>query len=260
MKIMQYFLFTILSVFGAMYPIHAQNYDEPPEYVPNNFDLLYVHDGVSVSTDTIQHAKTQMYDDQKNKTYELEGYASYYAEKFHNRLTANGERFNMNEMTAAHKSLPFDSIVKVTNKANNTSVIVRINDRGPYIENRVIDVSKRAAEELGMIASGLALVNIEIISLGEIEKKKPSGFSSAEKYFKNENDTVSIQVASYSKRTNAQRLINRLYEHEIYAIIEYNNGYYRVIVDKLKKEGYLTISSVLKDLGFTKTIVRADIY
>ena len=259
MKTIQYFLFNIIILIGTIYNIYAQNSDTPPKYVPTNFDLLYVYDGVNISEDTIQTAKSKMYVDQKNKTYEVEGYASYYAEKFHNRLTANGERFDMNDLTAAHKSLPFDSIVKVINRANNNSVIVRINDRGPYIENRVIDVSKRAAEELGIIASGIALVNIEIISLGEIEKKKPSGFNSAEQYFKNETDTVSIQVASYSKRTNAQQLINRLYEHEIYAITEFHNGYYRVIVDKLKKESYLTISSVLKDLGFIKTIVRKDI-
>lgn len=89
------------------------------------------------------------------------GSASYYAAKFHGRRTANGETFNNRAMTAAHRTLPFGSMVRVTNPANGASVVVRINDRGPFTRGRVIDVSRAAAEELGLIARGHATVDLE---------------------------------------------------------------------------------------------------
>ncbi|MBS1518462.1 MAG: septal ring lytic transglycosylase RlpA family protein [Bacteroidetes bacterium] len=92
--------------------------------------------------------------------YTQEGDASWYGPGFHGRKTANGERFNTNEMTAAHKTLPFNTLVKVTNLSNDMSVIVRINDRGPYVRGRIIDLSKAAKQELGM--GGLAHVRLEI--------------------------------------------------------------------------------------------------
>jgi len=92
------------------------------------------------------------------------GVASYYGRRFHGRLTANGERFNMNAMTAAHKTLPFGSRVRVTNPRNGRSVIVRINDRGPFIAGREIDLSRGAAERIGMIRSGHAPVELELLN------------------------------------------------------------------------------------------------
>ena len=91
------------------------------------------------------------------------GSASYYAAKFQGRPTASGERFDNGELTAAHKSLPFGSLVRVVNPSNGQSVIVRINDRGPFIAGRVIDVSRAAAEKLGLIARGHAPVELELI-------------------------------------------------------------------------------------------------
>ncbi|MEE9903903.1 septal ring lytic transglycosylase RlpA family protein [Chlorobium sp.] len=92
-----------------------------------------------------------------------EGKASYYASQFHGRKTANGETFNMNELTAAHRTLPFGTWVRVTNMRNGKDVIVRINDRGPFIKGRVIDLSKQAAKELGMMKAGTANVRVEAI-------------------------------------------------------------------------------------------------
>ena len=91
------------------------------------------------------------------------GLASYYADKYHGRTTASGETFDANEFTAAHRTLPFGTRVKVTHLKSNRSVIVRINDRGPFIEGRVIDLSRAAAEELQFIRAGLATVRVEII-------------------------------------------------------------------------------------------------
>lgn len=95
----------------------------------------------------------------------IEGRASYYADKFHDRLTANGERFDMNDYSAAHKTLPFGTILRVTNIKNNKKTFVRINDRGPYAGNRILDLSKRAAKDLGHL--GLYRVKLEGFELAQ---------------------------------------------------------------------------------------------
>jgi rare lipoprotein A len=95
-----------------------------------------------------------------------DGIASYYAEEFHGRKTSNGETYDMNDLTAAHQTLPFGTIVKVTNKATGRSVTVRINDRGPFLKDRIIDLSRGAAEKIGMIGPGTAEVHLEILELG----------------------------------------------------------------------------------------------
>jgi rare lipoprotein A len=94
------------------------------------------------------------------------GLASFYGFDFAGRLTANGERYNPMGMTAASKTLPFGTIVRVTNRNNGRSVVVRINDRGPYVGGRVIDMSQGAAGALGMIGSGVAPVDIAIVGQG----------------------------------------------------------------------------------------------
>ncbi|MES2731802.1 MAG: septal ring lytic transglycosylase RlpA family protein [Bacteroidota bacterium] len=100
--------------------------------------------------------------------YQQKGRASYYASKFHGRKTASGERYSNQGMTAAHPKLPFNTMVKLTNPANGNSCIVRINDRGPFCRGRMIDVSKIAAEELGIIRAGAAMVNMEVIGFDGI--------------------------------------------------------------------------------------------
>ncbi|GMV78367.1 MAG: hypothetical protein AMXMBFR79_14980 [Chitinophagaceae bacterium] len=89
------------------------------------------------------------------------GKASYYSDNLRGNKTANGERYQPSEYTAAHKKLPFNTTVKVTNLNNNKTVTVRINDRGPYVSGRIIDLSKAAAKELGMLNSGVVNVKIK---------------------------------------------------------------------------------------------------
>ncbi|MEO1967498.1 MAG: septal ring lytic transglycosylase RlpA family protein [Sphingomonadaceae bacterium] len=91
------------------------------------------------------------------------GTASFYGRKFNGRMTASGERFDMTELTAAHRTLPFGSRVRVTNLANGESVVVRINDRGPYHGNRVIDLSRAAATEIGLVGRGSGKVDLELL-------------------------------------------------------------------------------------------------
>ncbi|NMZ74584.1 septal ring lytic transglycosylase RlpA family protein [Pseudomonas nitroreducens] len=93
--------------------------------------------------------------------YRAEGTASYYGKAHHGKRTASGERFNQNALTAAHRTLAFGTRVKVTNLDNGRSVVVRINDRGPFGRGRIIDVSKATAEQLNMLRSGTARVRLE---------------------------------------------------------------------------------------------------
>lgn len=102
-----------------------------------------------------------------NKSLEIiQGVASYYADQYHGRKTANGEIYNMNDFTAAHKSYPFNTIVRVTNLSNNKSVELRINDRMPEFKGRIIDISYRAAQEIDMVVSGIIEVRLEVLKWG----------------------------------------------------------------------------------------------
>lgn len=103
------------------------------------------------------------------------GWASYYAAKFQGRKTSNGERFDNKKLTAAHRKLPFNSMVKVTNLSNKKTVIVRINDRGPYAKKRIIDLSKAAADAIGITQKGTAKVKLEVVGTnGNVTNNTPS--------------------------------------------------------------------------------------
>ena len=93
--------------------------------------------------------------------YRVEGQASYYGARHHGNKTASGERFDQHALTAAHRSLPFGSLVQVTNLRNDKTVVVRINDRGPYAKKRIIDLSHQAAKQLDMLRDGVVPVRIE---------------------------------------------------------------------------------------------------
>jgi len=105
-------------------------------------------------------------------TYSEVGIASWYGEDFNGKLTANGERYNMNTLTAAHRTLPLPSIVKVTNLQNGRSIVLRVNDRGPYVKDRIIDLSKRGAQLLGYLGQGTTKVRVEIMPKESKELKE----------------------------------------------------------------------------------------
>lgn len=113
-------------------------------------------------------------------SYTQTGEASYYADKFHGRTTASGERYDKNKLTCAHLSLPFGTILRVTSLDNNRTTVVRVNDRGPFSPNRIIDLSRRAAEALGIVAAGKGRVRIEVVgsdafteTSGEVASEPP---------------------------------------------------------------------------------------
>lgn len=173
------------------------------------------------------------------------GKASFYADKFEGIPTASGEKYRHSKLTGAHKTLPFGTKVRITNIANDKTVEVTINDRGPYVEGRIIDLSKAAAEELDFLNKGLAEVKLEIIDPGdgkvsdmgrtidqvtvdekefyefEITRLKPKGFG--------------VQIGTYQELVNLMRLADNLknsYKKEVTVQVKIINGikYYGLIL------------------------------
>lgn len=128
-----------------------------------------------------------------------EGVASWYGPGFHGKTTANGERFNQYAMTAAHKLLPLGTQVRVTHLGNGKSIIVRVNDRGPFVDDRVIDLSRAAATRLQMMGTGTARVRVQ--SVGELASASPDGDFRGNYY---------IQAGAFGNKENAQKLIEIL--------------------------------------------------
>lgn len=122
------------------------------------------------------------------------GVASWYGPGFHGKLTANGERFNQDDLTAAHKTLPFNTLVRVVNIDNGKSVVVRINDRGPYAKNRIIDLSREAAKKIDMLGSGTARVRLFIVQGNEREANTRA----------NSDELFAVQVASFNDVKSAE--------------------------------------------------------
>src|SRR6056297_3462232 len=128
------------------------------------------------------------------------GVASWYGPNFHGKATANGEVFNMNDFTAAHRTLPFNTIVEVRNTGNNKAVSVRINDRGPYVDDRVIDLSRRAAREIDMENTGTA--SVRIILLEEGDRPVAAGLVTNQ-------ETFTIQLASFNSEAEAKAFVKQ---------------------------------------------------
>lgn len=131
---------------------------------------------------------------------EFRGNASWYGPDFHGKLTSNGETYNMYDMTAAHKTLPMNTIVKVTNKRNGLSTVVRINDRGPFIATRIIDLSNTAAKKINMLDAGTAPVSIEILGFDAKGKRRiPTKQQLKGSPQRQTMDDYAIQIASFSR-------------------------------------------------------------
>lgn len=149
-----------------------------------------------------------------SRGYVEKGIASWYGKKFHGRKTSSGEKYDMYAMTAAHKTLPLPTYVRVTNLSNGRSVVVRVNDRGPFHSNRIIDLSYAAAQKLDMLRSGTALV--EVRTVGD-EQVQPIPVIAAgdgtpvdwrdQSHLRNR---IYVQVGAFASRQNADQLLNRL--------------------------------------------------
>lgn len=159
-----------------------------------------------------------------------EGLASWYGVEEHGNRTSNGERFDMRKPTAAHKTLPLGSIVRVTSKATGKSIVVRVNDRGPFVAGRIVDLSYRAAQDLDIVGGGLTPVLLEVVTsaYGSTDPAKRS----------EEGMTYTLQVASFSDRETARLLSEKLGKELTYSVIrevETAQGrFYRVHAGKFR--------------------------
>lgn len=141
-----------------------------------------------------------------SRGYHERGAASWYGTKFHGQRTSSGETYNMYAMTAAHKTLPLPTYVRVTNLRNGRQVIVKVNDRGPFHDNRLIDLSYAAATKLGIIGNGTGLVEVEALDPNN-GSPRPIRNNIA---LNGQNLVLYLQVGAFSDRDNAERLLQRL--------------------------------------------------
>lgn len=154
----------------------------------------------------------------ENQSYRKQGIASWYGKKFHGQKTANGETYDMYSMTAAHPTLPLPSYAKVTRPANGRTVIVRINDRGPFHSDRIIDLSYAAAAKLGIIGPGSDTVIVEAITNNDIlagnykqAKTTPVSIPSTKSYINTPNlENIYLQFGAFASSTNAQAMAERI--------------------------------------------------
>lgn len=180
--------------------------------------------------------------------YVEEGNASWYGEPFNGRRASNGEIYDMYKMTAAHRTLPFDTKVRVTNLNNGKSAVVRITDRGPFVENRIIDLSLAAAREIDSVGPGVVPVRVEVLTPGV---DVTGGF-------------FTVQVGAFRDSGNAQRLRDRLnLSYSPIFVQQYDSPdgtFYRVRVGKITGEDAARQfgEQLRQREGFTLFVVRLD--
>ncbi|MFT6988315.1 MAG: rare lipoprotein A [Paraglaciecola sp.] len=172
------------------------------------------------------------------KGFSDEGHASWYGNKFHGHLTANGEIYDMYEMSAAHKTLPLPSFVRVTNLKNGKQVVVRVNDRGPFHSGRVIDLSYAAALKLDVLKHGVADVKLDVIHVDQAGKVTVGRFPAIiNKKTKKTNQQVFIQVAALQNKKQIDKLargLKTLYQRPFKTRLE--RGIYKLHLGPLKNE------------------------
>jgi rare lipoprotein A len=204
------------------------------------------------------------------------GIASWYGPDFQGRLTADGEVYDKEKLTAAHRTLPFGTYLLVQNLDNGSSVVVRVNDRGPFARNRLIDLSEEAARIIGMIPTGTAMVSIEVIpreealawkggplagAAGPVPEANPSGVETSSSKLVDDSlgARVRIQVASYASEANAKATIQRLAKSGLNASLELVEGHFRVVFPDLSPDEARLVTQRLEGLeyrGFTVIIIR----
>ena len=214
----------------------------PPSYVVNG-------QRYRVNTDTENFNQT--------------GIASWYGTKFHGRLTSSGEPYDMYQMTAAHKSLPLPSYVSVKNLENDKQIVVKVNDRGPFVEGRIIDLSYTAAHKLEIVKNGTARVAIEILASPNISSI--NGDDNTQIAFaKNDSQQYFVQLGAFSERTNAEIFRNQLTSQSIEPTLikssfNTDGDLHKVQVGPLTTARDLEVmESRLSDLGYTQVYVVTE--
>lgn len=178
-----------------------------------------------------------------------EGIASWYGPNFHGKLTANGEQYDMYGLTAAHRTLPFNSLVRVENIDNGKSVVVRINDRGPFAKNRIIDLSKKAAREIGMLGPGTAHVKLILLNK-TLQNSKTTNLKVA---------TYTVQLGSFDSETGAFEESRKIQGSRVEKALLNNNPVFRVYYGKfIDKDEALKKQQELADMGFNGYVKQIE--
>ena len=187
----------------------------------------------------------QWYRPAEDPTYDVVGMASWYGDQFNGRPTSTGEIFDMHALTAAHKTLPLPGLVEVTNLANGRSVVLRVNDRGPFVDNRIIDLSRGAAEELGLLARGVGEVRVRYLGRaprrgGGMRLQTASATAPARAPARASTSAPApvyggtaywVQAGAYANRRTAQRIAGRLGDSATVDVVQTAQGtLYRVLV------------------------------
>ncbi|NQU63458.1 MAG: septal ring lytic transglycosylase RlpA family protein [SAR324 cluster bacterium] len=180
----------------------------------------------------------------KESREQMDGYASWYGPGFHGKQTANGEKYNQNQMTAAHRILPMNTWVQVTNLANNRVAVVRINDRGPYKKNRIIDLTRKAAETLQFKDKGTAQVSLKILQY-------PKNFDPSRGLDPYKQVVVQIAVFKGEKRAHDfQKQLSQRYEHIPFLIDDHKTKAFHVIAGPYEERRQaIKIAKALKAEG-----------
>lgn len=251
------YLIVILSLFGCAREKHYIKSVKPPR--PKTIILPETEAG-RIPKPYVVNGESY-YPLPESRGFTQFGKASWYGEEFHGKPTASGEIFNMHKKTAAHKTLPIGTYVKVLNLSNKKSTVMRINDRGPFVKGRIIDLSYAAAKEIALIGPGVA--DVKIIAYGrEVGRLKSKGGSKPLVELKDlEKGEFTIQIGAFEDRENALRLADRLRVLFGYVNIKsFRNKdrrtLHRVYVSKSKT---LTqageIEKRLEEMGFTEAFI-----
>ena len=254
-----------------------------PMKFPGEHNPQTIPDALPQSEPLSQYGNPEHYDvygkryyvKRSSKDFKQQGLASWYGKQFHGRKTSSGEIYDMFAMTAAHKTLPLPSYVKVTNQLNGLSSVVRINDRGPFYQNRIIDLSYAAALKLEITKTGTAQVLIEAIDPNQQDKQNEQPLQEVsidqviiQPLQKNAPQQPApqsqyVQLGVFSEKNNATRLQNKVMNSslptpEVVSVKINNTDFYRVLIGPLTTEKQiLAIKYQLNQMGIQSTLITA---
>lgn len=256
---------TALTIITALTVLPAQAQNDPlKQYGIKGANLSRTTSVNSPKSYTVNGKTYTTHGTNSAKEYSKNGIASYYHRKFHGRRTSSGELYNANLYTAAHKTLPLNSYALVTNLRNNKKTIVRINDRGPFSRDRIIDLSYTAAKEIGLIARGVGQVKVEALHIARngnisgagaktlakhakteaaserlvnIEKDERKKFSKESKTFK---EQYTLKMLNFPSEKHANDMITRLALDNVNAEVNHRNGKYEIHFGPLKDKQVTT--------------------
>ncbi len=217
-------------------------------------------------------------------SFHQEGIASFYGADFEGKPTASGELFDSGALTAAHPSLPFGTLITVTNQHNKASVVVRVNDRGPFVSTRILDVSRAAAEKLDMIITGTAPVVVELAPVyGSGGQKETALVPTPETDFQNpvmglivepsalpparimpmvpdpsNGKKYRLQVGSFKLVRNATEAFEKLKTAGLFPAYERNGELYRVVVPMVPSADLVRVAESMGAAGFTEVLAREE--